>query len=210
MTSTDLAVTTTRQTVQLSTEQLRYIANTEMVPTGKRGNLPMILACVAYGREIGIGDMVALNEVDIIEGKAAPSAELMVLLARQRGHSLTWSYNGAEACTVKGKRADNGDEGEITWTLQMADRAGLLKKQNWTKYPEAMLWARSASQLCRMLFPDIFAGSTYTSEELGVEDMPEPEPAYEDGDDVEPETNLTGDPGLDQEPDVNQLEIVDA
>ncbi len=208
--STDLAVTTTRQTVQLSTEQLRYIANTEMVPSGKRGNLPMILACVAYGREIGIGDMVALNEVDIIEGKAAPSAELMVLLARQRGHSLTWSYKGAEACTVKGRRADNGDEGEITWTLVMADRAGLLKKQNWMKYPEAMLWARAASQLCRMLFPDIFAGSTYTSEELGVEDMPEPEPAYEDGDDDQPVDDSDGLEAVPQEPDANQLEIVDA
>ncbi len=208
MTTTDLAVTTTRQTVQLSTEQLRYISNTEMVPTGKRGNLPMILACVAYGREIGIGDMVALNEVDIIEGKAAPSAELMVLLARQRGHSLTWSYKGAEACTVKGKRADNGDEGEITWTLQMADRAGLLKKQNWTKYPEAMLWARAASQLCRMLFPDIFAGSTYTSEELGVEDMPdqsEPAPQYADEVDGMPRVDED-----DMEPDPDQLEIVDA
>jgi hypothetical protein len=56
-----------------------------------------------------------------------------------------------------------------TWTLAMAERAGLANKQNWKRYPEAMLWARAVSQLCRMLFADCFAGATYTTEELGAE-----------------------------------------
>jgi hypothetical protein len=47
----------------------------------------------------------------------------------------------------------------------MAQRAGLANKQVWKAYPEAMLWARAVSQLCRMLFPDCFAGGTYTPEE---------------------------------------------
>jgi hypothetical protein len=34
-----------------------------------RGNLPAILACVAMGRELGLGDMVALRTINVIDGR---------------------------------------------------------------------------------------------------------------------------------------------
>lgn len=154
----------------LTGPQLKFIANTDFVPKSMRGNLPAIAACVATGRALGIPDMTALRSIHIIDGKATFSAELMVQLVRQRGHSITFVASG-EACTVHGRRADNGDEGEFTWTLAMAENAGLLKKDNWKKYPESMLWARAVSQLCRMLFADCFAGASYTPEELGYGDV---------------------------------------
>lgn len=153
----------------LTNEQLKFIASTEFVPVGLRGNLPAILACVATGRELGIGDMISLRSIHIIDGKPTMSAELMVQLVRKRGHSITGEVSDGSA-TVVGTRADNGDAMTVTWTTDMAARAGLLGKGNWKKYPEAMLWARAASQLCRMLFADCFAGATYTTEELGAED----------------------------------------
>lgn len=160
--STEVAV---RQQTTLTNDQLGYISKTEFVPPGLRGNLPAILACVATGRELGIGDMVSLKSIHIIDGKATFSAELMVQLVRRAGHSIVGEVSDGSA-TVTGTRIDNGDEMTSTWTLQMAERAGLVGKANWVKYPEAMLWARAASQLCRMLFPDCFAGATYTPEEL--------------------------------------------
>jgi hypothetical protein len=165
MTSTDLELRERPQTVALSNEQLKFISGTEFVPPGLRGNLPAILACVATGRELGIGDMAALKAIHIIDGKATFSAELMVQLVRRAGHSIVGEVTDGSA-TVTGVRADNGDSMKSTWTLAMAERAGLLKKQNWVKYPEAMLWARAVSQLCRMLFPDC---GTYTPEELDGE-----------------------------------------
>src|SRR5678815_5921249 len=95
------------QTV-LSNDQLKYIATTEFVPTGLRGNLPAILACVATGRALGIDDMTAIRSIHIIEGKATFSAELMVMLVRWRGHSITGEVAEGKA-TVTGKRADTGD-----------------------------------------------------------------------------------------------------
>ncbi len=160
----------TEQTTQLATvltnEQLKFIANTEFVPKGLRGNLPAILACVATGRAIGIDDMTAIRSIHIIDGKPTFAAELMVMLVRRRGHSIVGEV-GPDTATVTGKRADNGDEMKVTWTLEMAKRAGLTGKGNWKSYPEAMLWARAVSQLCRMLFADCFAGATHTPEELG-------------------------------------------
>ena len=171
MTGTQIAAreqTTTLATV-LTNEQLQYISRTEFVPSGLRGNLPAILACVATGRAIGVDDMTAIRSIHVIDGKPSFSAELMVMLVRRGGHSITGDFAEGSA-TATGRRADNGDAMTVTWTMAMADRAGLASKQNWKKYPESMLWARAVSQLCRMLFADCFAGATYTTEELGDPD----------------------------------------
>ncbi len=200
MTGTDIARTTTfaqRQSVQLTTQQLEYIAGTEFVPKGLRGNMPAILACVATGRELGIGDMTALKSIHVIDGRPTFSAELMVLLVRRAGHSISGKV-GADTATVTGTRADNGDTMEVTWTTEMAKRAGLLSKQNWVKYTESMLWARAVSQLCRMLFADCFAGATYTAEELeGVDGAALAEPgAGDDGASGAPSSASADDDGL--------------
>lgn len=153
------------QSVVLSNEQLSYISSTEFVPGGLRGNLPAIMACVATGRALGIDDMSSLRLIHVVNGRPTFSAELMVQIVRRKGHSIMGEF-GEGSCTVTGKRADNGDEMTVTWTLAMAERAGLANKATWRAYPEALLWARAASQLCRMLFADCFAGGTYTPEEL--------------------------------------------
>lgn len=143
------------------------IASTEFVPRTYRGNVPAILACINYGRELGIGPMESLQVIDIIDGKASQSAELMVSQVRAAGHSILPKELTDKVCTVVGKRSDTGDEMAFTFTWEMAKRAELTAKSNWRKYPEAMLWARAVSQLCRMLFADVISGVSYTSEELG-------------------------------------------
>ncbi len=149
---------------ELSTEQLKFIAGTDFIPKAIRGNLPAILACVATGRSLGLSDMHALRSINIIDGKASMSAELMVALVRQQGHSIQGNFGDGEV-TVTGRRRDNEDEITVTWTREMAERAGLLGKQNWTRYPESMLWARAVSQLCRMLYSDCLGGVVYTPDE---------------------------------------------
>jgi hypothetical protein len=97
------------QLATLSTEQLKFIANTDFIPKSMRGNLPAILACVATGRALGLADMNALRSIHIIDGRATYSAELMVQLVRRAGHSITGKVNIAGA-SVTGKRFDTGDE----------------------------------------------------------------------------------------------------
>lgn len=150
---------------QLSAEQLSYIAGTEFVPQGLRGNKPAILACVMTGRALGLDDMSSLRLIHVVNGRPTFSAELMVQIVRRQGHSITGTVGDGKA-TVTGKRSDTGDEMTSEWTIEMAQRAGLAGKQVWKSYPEAMLWARAVSQLCRMLFADCFAGGTYTEEEI--------------------------------------------
>lgn len=191
---TGSAVAVRDQPQRLELEQLKYIANTTFIPPGLRGNLPAILACVATGREIGIGDMQALRHIFVTnDGKVGMSAELMVAQARKAGHSISGTFNEDNtACTVRGKRGDNGDEFEFTWTTEMAKNAGLLGKDSWKKYQAALLWARGATQVCRVLFPDVLGGVTHSREELEAVDPPRREqalagpPTFEDDPDSHP------------------------
>ncbi len=165
----ELALRDEPQAVMLTQHQLIVIANTDFVPKGLRGNVPAVLACVARGRAMGIPDMVALNGISIIEGKATLTAELMSAIAREHGHSITGDVSATRA-VARGKRGDNGDTMTAEFTMEMAETAGLLNKFNWKKHPDDMLWARAVSKLCRRLFADCYAGGTYTPEEMEVPD----------------------------------------
>lgn len=190
--TTDLAV---RE--RLTPEQLTYISKTEMIPKAYRGNVPAIMACVATGRELGIGDMHALRSIHVVDGKATLSAELMVTLARQAGHSITAEF-APDAVKVTGKRADNGDTMTVEWTMEKAKTAGLAVKPNWKNYPDAMLWARAVSQLCRMLFPDVMMGLAFTRDEFGETTVEIPGDALDHEDVVDGEELAVEDGAIDE------------
>lgn len=161
---------------------VRSISRTEFVPRSLRGNDAAILACVLTGRALGLDPMHALRAIHIVDGKPTLSAELMVTLARRAGHSIEGNFS-PDSVTCTGKRGDNGNTMVVTWTTEMAARAGLSDKQNWKKYPEAMLWARAVSQLCRMLFADVLFGVSYTTEELDGDEVALPDADFDvDGD----------------------------
>ncbi len=149
----------------LSNEQIRYIANTEIVPKHLRGKPDAMIAVILKGRALGLDDIHALSAINFIEGKPTLAAETMVVLARRRGHSISWQTEPGVSCTVRGKRVDTGDEGSVTWTMEMAKNAGLIGKDNWKRYPDTMLYWRAVSQLCRMLFAVVLMGVSYTEDE---------------------------------------------
>jgi hypothetical protein len=151
------------------------VVGTDFVPKGIRNSAPAIMACLLYGDGIGVHPSVALAQIHVIDGRPGLSTALMTAKIREAGHSLSrkeirredGSFGGM---TAIGRRADNGDSDEFSFTLEMAERAGLVNntnKPNWAKYPEAMCWARAASQVARMLFSDVFMGqAVYSIEEL--------------------------------------------
>jgi hypothetical protein len=141
------------------------LAASSIVPAAYRGKPGDVLGAIMAGRELGLGPIIAMNKIDMIEGRPALSAEVMVALVRRAGHSIGGSSTESHA-TAFGKRKDNGDEMRVEWSVGMAKRADLMRKKNWQRYPEAMLWARSVSQLCRQLFPDVLLGFAYTPDEI--------------------------------------------
>lgn len=151
-------------------ELVSQIANTSFVPPAYRGKPGELLAAILTGHELGLGPMTAIAKVHNIEGRASLSAEVMRALVQSKGHHIAVAETTPTKATVVGWRA--GEEkptdgsNRFTWTLDMAERAGLKGKQNWRKYPQAMLMARATGEMCRALFADCLAGISYTDEEL--------------------------------------------
>lgn len=142
------------------------VTNTPFVPKGLQGKPEAVLACILYGAEMGIGPMQSLNSIHVIEGRAAMSPELMRAMVARHGHRIDLLRNDSEVCEMRGERTDTGSTATVKWTMEDARLAGLAGKNNWKTYPRAMLLARCTSELCRILFPDIIAGLSYTPEEV--------------------------------------------
>lgn len=196
-------------TVAITYRTLEAVCATPMVPKAFQGNPHAALAAVLLGREIGLGPMTSLQQIDVIDSKPALSSELMVSLVRRAGHSVTVPAWSDEACTVRGVRADNGDTVEVTFTIDDAAKAGLANKSNWSKHPKPMLYARAASQLVRTLFPDcVSAIHAYAPQDLDDDAEPPAEPIDATVVDV-PANNGTPDPELAMDRDALEVRLVE-
>ena len=178
-------ITTTgaaRSTLELA-PQTWSLANrlqrTDFVPDALKGKPEAIMAAMLTGAELDIPPMQALKSIHVVKGRPALSAELMRALVLRAGHELWFEEKSATRVIAAGSRKGSTRESRVTWTHDQARNAGLLGKDNWKHYPEAMLTARATSQLCRDIFPDVLAGLGHSFEELqdgDFDDDPPPAP----------------------------------
>lgn len=184
--------------------QATALAPSGIIPRDYQNNPPNILAAALMGRAFGWDALTAMRMVTVIQGTASLKPEAMLALIRQRGHHVTIApHADGQGVTVAGKRADNGDSAEASFTLVDAERAGLMRSDAWRRYPVDMCQWRAVARLSRALFGDVVLGAGYISEEIGGEpDVPgavpepspwvEPEPAdIVDAEVVEEETAAT-------------------
>lgn len=158
------------ETVALAAESWEVcerISRTPFVPRALRGQPEAVLACTLYGAELGLGLMQSLKSIDVIEGRPGISAELTRALILRAGHELWVEESTSARVTMGGRRREtpDGPASYVTWTIEDAKRAGLERKDNWRKYPRAMLIARATGELARTLFPDVTLG-LHLSEEV--------------------------------------------
>lgn len=92
---------------------------------GKESAIMMIMLAA---REYGIGPAQALNGgLHIIEGKVELSARMMSALIRKAKHILKIIESTDQKCVITGKRSDTGEEHTVEYTIDMAQKAGLVK-----------------------------------------------------------------------------------
>jgi RecT family len=151
-------------------ELANAIAGTDFVPQGLRGNPAAITAAILYGDEVGLGPMMSLSRIAVINGKPTLSAEAQRALILNAGHDLWIEELTITRATVAGRRKNSEATSRVTWTMDDARRANLAGKQPWRQYPRQMLLARASAELARAVFPDA-VGGLMAAEEL--EDNPE-------------------------------------
>jgi hypothetical protein len=158
------------------------LADTPHLPDAYRRNPASVLWAMEYGRALGLDVVTTINTIHVIKGKPTQSADLMLSRAREAGHKVRIRQEPGQ-CTVSIWRSDDPEfENSVTWTYDDAVTAGLCEmrdgrpysrsqkneKQNWEKYPRAMLRARAISECVRTACPEVLHGAIYTPEEVGA------------------------------------------
>lgn len=126
------------------------------------------VAIILTGRELGIGTMAALNNINVIQGKPTVSPQLMLALIERSGQledikvEQTNEYVGV-CMKRKGRTAHSEVFGD-----KEAQAMGLLGKDNYKKQKLTMYRWRAIAACARVVFPDVITG-LYTPDELGAE-----------------------------------------
>ena len=117
-------------------------------------------AVIMTGRELGLTAMQSLRSIHIIEGKPTMSADLMVALCKRSSVCRYFRLveTTAERAVFETHRQGDPEPTRLAFTMAEARDAGIAGKDNWRKFPAAMLRARTASALVRAVYPDVLLG----------------------------------------------------
>lgn len=145
------------------------IAGTSFAPTAFRGKGEECAVAILYGQTIGLDPMTAIQQVFVIGGKPALYARAMVAIALAAGHEI-WTEEESEGrVTVAGKRRGTDRITTVTWTTEMATRAGYTNNAKYKTDPRSMLYARASGDVARRIAPDALLGLAYNAEELELD-----------------------------------------
>lgn len=114
-------------------------------------------AIMLKGYELGLSLSGSFEYIHIVDGKPglSPRGALALILSSPiyGGMKITEEVG---KCTVWMKRADNGFEHTVTWTIQDARKAGVVKPDSgWEKYEPNMLRWRTIGFCADVVFPDV-------------------------------------------------------
>ncbi len=122
-------------------------------------------AIMLKGHELGLALSASFEFVQVVEGKPAlsPRGALALIItsplnAGVKIEDLADKNGIPTGCRVWMKRS-NGFEYTVTWTMEDAKRAGLVKSgSGWEKYPAQMLKWRAVGFCADVVFPDVIGG----------------------------------------------------
>lgn len=157
-----LAPTTFDQVMQQATMLYR----SGMLPKSI-SSVEQVYAIITLGAEMGIGGWLALNTINVIQGKPTISPQLMLALINNSGQVEDFAIDTTDdRAIVTMQRKGRSPHTEI-FTVDDARALGLLSKDNYTKQRKTMLKWRAIAACARIVYPDIILG-LYTPDEMGA------------------------------------------
>ncbi len=175
-----LTTSTSRSSLEPTTlaEAMRFadlLAQSSMVPDAFRDKPANVLLAIAWGKEIGLGALQALQNIAVIKGR--PTLWGDAALALVRGHPSCAGVREG----VDGEGDDMHGWCEVvrrgeapqrrTFSVADAKKANLWTKSGpWSEYPKRMLQLRARGFAIRDVFPDALRGVVLAEE---AQDEPE-------------------------------------
>lgn len=143
-----------------------------------------IAVAIAYGLELGLTPMQALQGVAVVNGRPSLYGDALVAVVKASGlceDMREWvdGANDARAAHCEVKRRGTPTPVVAVFSVADAKRAGLWGKGGpWTQYPDRMLQMRARGFALRDAFADVLRGviSTEEAEDIPAPTRPAPEP----------------------------------
>jgi len=149
-------------------------------------NRNQAVALMLLAQAEGLHPMKAVQEYHIINGRPALKADAMLARFIRAGGRVEWHELSDKRAKATFSHPQGGTV-TIEWTIDMAKAAGLADRDNWKKFPRAMLRARVVSEGVRTVYPGVAVG-VYTPEEImDFEEVQPAEPITVEGEVVSPE-----------------------
>lgn len=126
---------------------------------------------ISAGAELGLQPFQAMNGIDIIKGKPVVKPALLAGLLDNDPdyhYEVAWEYDAkkvATACTITIFKSGE-ERGAARFSMDDAQRAGLIDKDNWKKFPPNMLLSRAMSNAVRWYAPGLTMGPVYVEGEI--------------------------------------------
>lgn len=144
-----------------------FLSRSKFIPQSFRGDLNtavmLIVTCKQYGLPI-----TALSEVMEVNGKVGfwGRTKLGIVLKSGVCEYIIPTEQTDKKCTLETQRKGWPKPVTITYTLDQAEKAGLLARSDaWKKHPSDMLYWRAVSRIISQVYPDVIQGFATVEEE---------------------------------------------
>ena len=151
----------------------KLLADSDMVPKDYKGKPGNVIVAMQMGLEVGLQPLQALQNIAVINGRAAVWGDAMLALVKTHT-SFEWideKYNPtlkAAICTVKRK----GQPEQVRqFSEDDAKKARLWEKDIWKSYPQRMLQMRARAFALRDVFPDAIKGLAMAEEVQDIQEV---------------------------------------
>lgn len=150
------------------------------------------IALMLIAQAEGLHPAIAARDYDIIQGRPAKKSQAMYRAFLEAGGKVDW-HALSDTHVAATFTHPQGGSARIDWDEARAKQAGLWGKDNWKKFPRAMLRARVISEGVQTVYPGAASGM-YVPEEVQDFDEPakpkrEPKPAEVKDVTPDPEAN---------------------
>ena len=157
------------QAMSAAYELASKLSNTALVPAMYQKKPDDATAAILYGAELGLNPIQSLQQIFVVQGKPAIYARTMVALLKTRGYLIETIESTDTSVTVRGTDPQTGIAEESTWTIDRAKKAGYTSNKKYDTDPQAMLYAKAATEVARKIAPDVLLGIAHSREELELD-----------------------------------------
>lgn len=144
-----------------------YLSRSKFIPQSFRGDIStavmLIVTCKQYNLPI-----TALSEVMEVNGKVGfwGRTKLGIVLKSGVCEYLIPTEQTEKKCTIETKRKGWPKTVTVTYTIEQAEKAGLLARSDaWKKHPSDMLYWRAVSRVISQVYPDVIQGFATVEDE---------------------------------------------